>query len=100
MTHRVVFSDQAEQHLNALYALIEQNSGSARAEAFTDGIVDYCLGLSLFPERGTQRNDLRPGLRILGYRRRVTIALAVEPDVVVILGIFYGGQDWEAALEE
>ena len=100
MTREVVFTERAERQLDALYALIEQNSGSVRAESFTGEIVSFCLGLSLFPERGTRRDDLRPGLRVLGWRRRITIALTVEPVVVVILGIFYGGQDWESAFDE
>jgi toxin ParE1/3/4 len=100
MTHSVVFSERAEQQLDALYALIEADSGSARAESFTAEIVNFCMGLSLFPERGTRRNDLRAGLRILGWRRRVSIAIVVEPKAVLILGVFYGGQDWEWAFEE
>ena len=99
MTHRVVFSERAERQLDALYAVIERASGSVRAEKFTGEIVDFCMGLSLFPERGTRRDDLRPGLRVLGWRRCVSIALTVEPDKVVILGVFYGGQDWEGAFE-
>ncbi len=97
MTHRVVFSERAERQLDTLYAVVEQGSGSVRAEGFTGGIVAFCLGLSLFPERGTRRDDLRPGLHGLGYRRRVSIAFTVEPGVVVIVGIYYGGQDYEAA---
>lgn len=100
MTRSVVFSERAEQQLDALYALIETDSGSTRAESFTGEIVDFCIGLSLFPERGTRRDDLRAGLRILGWRRRVSIAVVVEPETVLILGVFYGGQDWERALEE
>jgi len=42
---------------------------------------------------------LRPGPRTIGFRRRVTIAFAVEADTVMIIGIFYGGQDFEAALQ-
>jgi len=39
-------------------------------------------------------------LRLLGFRRRVTIVLTVSERVVTILGIFYGGQDIEAALQD
>jgi toxin ParE1/3/4 len=42
---------------------------------------------------------LRPGLRTIGFRHRVTIAFAVEAETVTIIGVFYGGQDFEAALE-
>ena len=46
-----------------------------------------------FPERGRQRDDLRPGLRIVGFERRVSIAFHVSPDTLVIDRIFYGGRD-------
>lgn len=36
-----------------------------------------------------------PGLRIVGFRRRISIAFSVEKDVVSILGIYYGGVDFE-----
>ena len=38
-----------------------------------------------------------PGLRTTGFERRVTIAFVVASDTVLIEGIFYGGQDFEAA---
>lgn len=34
-----------------------------------------------------------PGLRIIGYRRAVSIALAVDGERVPILGIFYAGRN-------
>ena len=36
------------------------------------------------------------GLRTIGFRRHVTIAFTVEADAVTIIGIFYGGQDYES----
>jgi plasmid stabilization system protein ParE len=54
----------------------------------------------MFPERGTRRDDVFPGLRVLGYRRRVSVTFTVEPEGVVIQGVFYGGQDFEALLKE
>ena len=56
--------------------------------------------LTSFPRRGTMRDDLRPGLRTTAWRRRVTIAFAVEDTAVVIVGIFYGGRDFETLLNE
>lgn len=52
------------------------------------GIRDHCLGFSTFPQRGTERVEIMPGLRIVGYRRAVSIAFAVEGERVLILGIF------------
>jgi toxin ParE1/3/4 len=39
-------------------------------------------------------------LRITSYRKRVVIAFDVDADRVNIIGIFYGGQDYETALQE
>jgi hypothetical protein len=43
------------------------------ADRFTGAIVDYFEKLETFPQRGTRRDDLRPGPRTIGFRRRVTI---------------------------
>lgn len=48
--------------------------------------------------RGTARDDIAPGLRTVGYRRRVLIWFSVERDVVLIAGFLYGGRDAEALL--
>jgi len=43
---------------------------------------------------------IRPNLRIVGFRRRATIAFTVGQDSVAILGVFYRGQEITAALNE
>lgn len=45
-----------------------------------------------------QRDDIRPGLRITHYRKRAVIAFAVDAEQVSILGIYYGGRDYESLL--
>jgi len=66
------------------------------AARYTEAIMAYCEGLRIFPYRGNQRDDIRPGLRITHYRKRAVIAFTVDADQVSILGGFYGGQDYEA----
>jgi toxin ParE1/3/4 len=63
--------------------------------------VSYCERLSNFPHRGTARDDIRPGLRITNYKGRTVIAFGVDDESlrVSILGVYYGGQDYEGALE-
>jgi plasmid stabilization system protein ParE len=73
---------------------------NARADGYINRIVDFCKGFTTFPLRGTQRDDILPGLRVTGFERRVTIAFTVTPGAVLIEGVFYGGQDFEAALRE
>ncbi len=43
------------------------------------------------------RDDILSGLRTIGFVRRVTIAFMITQDAVLIEGIFYGGQNFEAA---
>jgi toxin ParE1/3/4 len=45
-----------------------------------------------FPERGTVRDGPVPGLRIIGYRRSLSIAFVVQEERVVILSFFYNGR--------
>jgi toxin ParE1/3/4 len=56
-------------------------------------IEAYCLGFADFPERGTRRDDLMPGLRVIGFERRVTIAFHVDARTVTVDRILYGGRD-------
>ena len=61
-------------------------------------LVAFCEDLALFPLRGNAREDIRPGLRTIGFRRRAVVAFVVRDDDVVILGVFYGGRDYEPVL--
>ncbi len=63
-----------------------------------DRIEQACQTLETSPKRGTRRDDIRPGIRTLGFERRATIVFPVKKTEVVIVRIFYGGQDFERAL--
>lgn len=94
----VAFSSRALRQLEALYDYIAADAGSRRARDFVMSIIDYCESFSTFPHRGAKRDDIRPGLRVIGFRRRVSIAFTVKENAVPILGVFYGGQDHATAL--
>jgi toxin ParE1/3/4 len=94
----VTFRPHAEADLFALYDYIAKEAGRAVAGAYIDRIEAACLSLATFPNRGRRRDDIRPGLRMMGFERRVTIVFQVQEDEVVIVRIFYGGQDYEHIL--
>ncbi|SEE80963.1 type II toxin-antitoxin system RelE/ParE family toxin [Ruania alba] len=99
MTRSIVYSPRARQQLTDLYRWIAAASGFPdRAEGYVSAIVDYCDGLASFPFVGVARDDLRPGIRTIGFRRRVVIAFAVTEESVEILGVYYGGRDYETLL--
>lgn len=99
MSYRVEFSSAAEDQLTALLSFIAEKASPEVAFDYVDSIVAHCESFSTFPHRGTMRDDLRPGLRITNFKKRVLIAFRVKEAVVQVLGIFYGGQDFEAAFE-
>jgi len=100
VTHVLRFAPEALAQLESLEAYIAQSASPQRAAEFVDAIVDHCEKLRTFPQRGTKRDDLRPGLRTLGFRRRVTILFEVSQETITILGIFYGGRNYEADFGE
>jgi toxin ParE1/3/4 len=96
MVYKVVFSPVAQAHLLGIFNYLESFASVAVAETFTNQIISFCEKLEIFPNRGTMRDDLLAGLRIVSFRRKVTIAFLVSDDTVSILAIYYGGQDYEA----
>jgi toxin ParE1/3/4 len=48
--------------------------------------------------RGTARDDIRSGMRMVGYNRQVSIAFRIDSEIVTILAIFYGGQNYDEIL--
>ena len=98
MRYSVVFTPEAEDQLIDVYKYIAAEASPDVAERFTQGIVDFCEGLAQFPERSIRRDDIRPGLFVTNYRGRVVVAYAVDVDVVSVIGIFYGGRDFESLL--
>ncbi len=94
--HKVVFAPEARDDLKDLYLFIAGRGDAGQALAYVERIETYCWGFADFPERGTRRDDLFPGLRVVGFERRVTIAFHVGADTVTFLRILYGGRDIDA----
>lgn len=102
MTYAVIWAPEALEQLIDLTAYITTEATPEVAERYVRSVVLYCNSMNTFPHRGNKRDDLRPGLRITHYRGSTIIVLSVD-DVartVSILGVFHGGQDYEAALQE
>jgi toxin ParE1/3/4 len=96
----VVFGPEATDQLEELYLYIAERRSPAVAEGYTGAVVETCERLALYPLRGMPREDIRPGLRVTHHRGRTLIAYAVDEGarIVAIVGVFYGGQDFESAL--
>jgi len=97
---RVVFAESARADLDYIFAWIADHAGLEVALAYTSRIEHFCRKMTPFPQRGTARNDLRPGLRTVGFERRATIAFTVKGEDVIILRILYAGRSLDLAFDE
>ena len=91
----VIFAPEALEDLVALYDWIADAAGPATALGYIERLEAYCLGFDLASERGQARENIRPGLRVVGFERRVTIAFSVDDVTVTILRLLYGGRQNE-----
>jgi toxin ParE1/3/4 len=73
----VILTAAAESDLFAIYNYIALRASPTIALRFVERIEKYCLGFGDVPESGTRRDELRPGLRTAGFRRRATILFEV-----------------------
>ncbi|WSH66139.1 type II toxin-antitoxin system RelE/ParE family toxin [Rhizobium ruizarguesonis] len=96
---KVVFRPRAEKDLLDIYAFIAADNSMAAME-FSRRLRQICHGLEDMPERGAPREDFAPGVRILVFERRVTIAYRVVKDRVQILRLFYAGRNTPSAFRE
>src|SRR5258707_14037725 len=74
VAYELVFSPEAKADLIELFGYIAEQSGASIAIGYIERIERYCRGFGTFPERGTKRDDLRPGRRGVGFERRIAIA--------------------------
>ncbi len=100
MKFRVIFSPEAEEQLAELFHYIAAAASPRIAERYINAIITYCETLDTFPLRGARRDDIRPGLRVTNCKGRTVIAFDVDAQQVSIIGVFYGGQDYETALQD
>ncbi|MGA9747535.1 MAG: type II toxin-antitoxin system RelE/ParE family toxin [Nocardioides sp.] len=104
MTGRINFTPDARQQLHHLDEWIAEKATAETARRFVAAILDHIDGILVFPLAGRARDDVRPGMRTITFKKRTLIAYEVDESsgelVVNVLGVFHGGQDWEAALSE
>jgi toxin ParE1/3/4 len=89
---------QAEADLLGIYDYVAAQSGPFVAGRYLERLEEACGALADFPQRGRARDDLRPGLRLIGFEKRVLIAFIVGRRDVTIARLLYGGRDFERLL--
>jgi toxin ParE1/3/4 len=95
----VEYSLRSENDAAWILETVAAAAGLHTGLSYLTRLRDFCDRLQLGAERGTRYDHIRPGLRIVGFERRVTIAFTVDDDRVTVLRLFYGGQDWKREFE-
>ncbi len=102
IVRKIILRPAAEADLDGIYDHIIDHGGSHEtAIGYLRRIREGCEHLRIFPHAGRARDDLRPGVRLLTFERRVVIAYSVLPSDDIELGrVFYGGRNYEALITE
>ncbi len=96
----VRLSPEAQTDIVRIHArIVEKSCSSVTADRYIDRISGFLSSLNVFPERGTVREEIRTGLRIIGFERSASVAFIVEDEDVVILRILTKGQEFGEVLD-
>jgi toxin ParE1/3/4 len=98
MTRPLIVHPDAAGELNDLYDHIADQSGSDMAWTYVSAVRSFLSDLCAFPERGSVRSGAVDGLRIIGFRRRLSIAFVAREKDVLVLGFFYAGRNIDPGL--
>ena len=99
--YRVNLTPDAIADLKGIYEFIADSSGIPEvAWRYINKLKERCENLHHAPIRGRNRDDIRPNLRILSLDKNAIAAFEVdeEQQEVLILNIFYGGEDYETIM--
>jgi toxin ParE1/3/4 len=97
--YRVVVSAEAQRDLFSLFDWIGNLAGEKTARTYVQRLRIFTQSLGTAPARGRSIDYIGPGMRILGFERRVTIVFAVNDDRVIIIRYFGFGRDWKSEFE-
>ena len=95
----IVFAKRALRDLDRLEGRIAREAGNLpTAERYCDRIVQACLRIGDAPEGSPLRDDIRSGLRLRHFERRLIIAYRIESERVVIFRIIDGRRNYPRIL--
>ena len=90
--YSVIFSPKARRDALALMELIAEDRGPVVALNYIERLEACCMSLRTFPQRGHMDAISSPGLRTIGFERRVTIHFRISGDQVIIARLLYAGR--------
>ena len=100
--YRVGLDPAAIADLDGIRAFVAEAAGKVISDKLVDRLLAYIDGFDSVPKRGAARDDVRPGLRTITWRRTVTLIFVVDDaaGAVFVIGALYRGRDVDAALRD
>ena len=95
---RVVLAPEALADLAAISDWLRDEASATVARRYLARIKKRLAGLAHASERGTVRDDIAEGLRVIGIASSASVAFRVQDERVTVLRVVYGGQDWQSTL--
>ena len=94
---KVVYAETAREDLLRILQWLAEKASVSSAIDIVGDLESFIDRLDVASERGTLRDDISTGLRMISHER-ADIAILVDEETVLITRIFYGGEDYEQAL--
>lgn len=95
----VVYSPELRLDLLDLYDWVASRASPAAAVVYLDRVEAYLQTFDIASERGQRFDDIRPGLRVAGFERRLSVP-SWSKTSGSILRVFRRGRDWAALLRD
>lgn len=99
MSLRVVLARTALRDLAKIGQWITEAGAPQTGRRYVARIKERLVRLGIAPEAGRPFGFDDPGLRVIGYERRIMIAYRVEKTRIIVVRVFYGGQNWQKILQ-
>jgi plasmid stabilization system protein ParE len=95
---KVGIGPRADRDIRRLGSYIAAFGGPLTAERYVERLYAFVTRLDVATERGTARDDIHPGLRLIPFEKSAMVAILIGDDAATIVRIFYRGEDWESSL--
>jgi toxin ParE1/3/4 len=98
--YQIVLTPGADEDLANIREWIAADASARTAKNYTDDLLEHLAGFADAPHRGSVHDHLARGLRIVGWRRSITILFKVDErsKQVVVHAILSGGRDISAVI--
>ena len=97
MLWRLVYSRAASRDFDSIYGWVIDSASRRTADRYAARLQTFCRRLTRYPKRAEVRDDILPGVRLIGFEKSVTVVFVIDESAqeVRILRLLYRGRRLE-----